>query len=40
MDPNEFFVVQNRMFASFNNINTDILYIAIIRSLSDFSIYI
>ncbi len=33
MDPNEFFVVQNRMFASFNNINTDILYIAILGVL-------
>ncbi|WP_202080934.1 iron chelate uptake ABC transporter family permease subunit [Caldalkalibacillus salinus] len=25
IDPNEFFVVQDRMFASFNNVNTDIL---------------
>lgn len=30
IDPNEFFVVQDRMFASFNNINTDILYFSII----------
>lgn len=29
IDPNEFLVIQNRMFASFNNINTDILWIAI-----------
>lgn len=30
IDPNEFQVVQDRMFASFNNINVDILLIAII----------
>ncbi|WP_096201724.1 iron chelate uptake ABC transporter family permease subunit [Bacillus sp. FJAT-45350] len=30
IDPNEFFVVQDRMFASFNNINTDILWLTII----------
>ncbi|MRH42107.1 iron chelate uptake ABC transporter family permease subunit [Aquibacillus halophilus] len=29
IDPNEFFIVQNRMFASFNNVNTDILYLSI-----------
>ncbi|TES56144.1 iron ABC transporter permease [Halalkalibacterium halodurans] len=29
IDPNEFQTVQNRMFASFNNINTDLLYLAI-----------
>lgn len=29
IDPNEFQIVQDRMFASFNNINTDILWIAI-----------
>lgn len=28
IDPNEFFIVQNRMFASFNNIDTDILGIS------------
>lgn len=28
IDPNEFQIVQDRMFASFNNINTDVLYIA------------
>ncbi|NLY76711.1 MAG: iron chelate uptake ABC transporter family permease subunit [Tissierellia bacterium] len=33
MDPNEFFLVQNRMFASFNNINTDILYIAVLGTM-------
>lgn len=30
IDPNEFMIVQNRMFASFNNVNTDILVFAII----------
>lgn len=29
IDPNEFMIVQNRMFASFNNVNTDILYLAV-----------
>ncbi|AKL95354.1 ABC-type enterochelin transport system, permease component [Clostridium aceticum] len=29
IDPNEFGIVQSRMFASFNNVNTDLLYIAI-----------
>ncbi|MGS2780439.1 iron chelate uptake ABC transporter family permease subunit [Robertmurraya sp. GLU-23] len=29
IDPNEFQIVQDRMFASFNNVNTDILWIAI-----------
>ncbi|ENH96798.1 iron-siderophore ABC transporter permease [Gracilibacillus halophilus YIM-C55.5] len=29
IDPNEFMVVQNRMFASFNNVNTDILWVSI-----------
>lgn len=29
IDPNEFMIVQNKMFASFNNVNTDILYVAI-----------
>ncbi|RFU69014.1 iron ABC transporter permease [Peribacillus saganii] len=28
IDPNEFLVIQDRMFASFNNINTDLLLIA------------
>jgi len=28
-DPNEFFTVQNKMFASFNNVNTDLLLISI-----------
>lgn len=28
IDPNEFQVVQNKMFASFNNVNTDILMLA------------
>lgn len=30
IDPNEFLIVQNRMFASFNNVNTDILYLSLI----------
>ncbi len=30
IDPNEFQIVQDRMFASFNNVNTDLLWIAII----------
>ncbi|MGE6257734.1 iron chelate uptake ABC transporter family permease subunit [Heyndrickxia sporothermodurans] len=30
IDPNDFMVVQDRMFASFNNINTDLLTISII----------
>ncbi|WP_186578200.1 iron chelate uptake ABC transporter family permease subunit [Aquibacillus kalidii] len=30
IDPNEFSIIQNRMFASFNNVNTDILYLSII----------
>lgn len=29
IDPNEFQIVQDRMFASFNNINTDIFFIAL-----------
>lgn len=30
IDPNEFMIVQDRMFASFNNVNTDLLVIAIV----------
>ncbi|HZG71689.1 MAG TPA: iron chelate uptake ABC transporter family permease subunit [Chondromyces sp.] len=30
IDPNEFLVIQDRMFASFNNIDTDVLKIAIV----------
>ncbi|OLS38719.1 iron ABC transporter permease [Alkalihalophilus pseudofirmus] len=30
IDPNEFLSVQNRMFASFNNVNTDLLWLSII----------
>lgn len=30
IDPNEFLVIQDRMFASFNNVNTDILFIVAI----------
>lgn len=30
MDPNEFEVLQSKMFASFSNVNTEILFIAVI----------
>lgn len=30
IDPNEFMIVQNRMFASFNNVKTNLLYLAIV----------
>ncbi len=30
IDPNEFLVIQNRMFASFNNMNTEILWLALL----------
>ncbi len=30
IDPNEFQIVQDRMFASFNNINSDLVWLAII----------
>lgn len=33
LDPNEFSVVQDKMFASFNNVNTDILIIAAVLSV-------
>ncbi|WP_017754535.1 iron chelate uptake ABC transporter family permease subunit [Calidifontibacillus oryziterrae] len=33
IDPNEFLIVQDRMFASFNNVNTDLLIIAFITVL-------
>ncbi|ERI06686.1 iron chelate uptake ABC transporter family permease subunit [Aneurinibacillus aneurinilyticus] len=33
IDPNEFQIVQDKMFASFNNVNTDLLLIAIIAIL-------
>ena len=29
IDPNEFLVLQDKMFASYNNINTDVLYMAV-----------
>lgn len=29
IDPNEFLLIQDKMFASFNNINTDLLYISL-----------
>ncbi|RXI97750.1 iron ABC transporter permease [Anaerobacillus alkaliphilus] len=34
IDPNEFMIVQDRMFASFNNVNTDIITLAIILLLA------
>ena len=33
LDPNEFSIIQDRSFASFNNMNTDILWIALALSL-------
>jgi iron complex transport system permease protein len=30
LDPNEFLIVQDKMFASFNNVNTDILLISVV----------
>lgn len=30
IDPNEFQIIQNKMFASFNNVNTDLLILAIV----------
>ncbi|WP_026564642.1 iron chelate uptake ABC transporter family permease subunit [Bacillus sp. UNC41MFS5] len=30
IDPNEFLIVQDRMFASFNNINSDLVWVAIV----------
>lgn len=33
IDPNEFQIVQDRMFASFNNVNTDLLYISALLML-------
>lgn len=38
IDPNEFMIVQDQMFASFNNVNTEVLFIAII-TLGIVSIY-
>lgn len=29
IDPNEFLIIQNRMFASFNNVQTELLYLAL-----------
>lgn len=36
VDPNEYLVIQDRMFASFNNVNVDILFISIITIFSVF----
>lgn len=33
IDPNEFLVIQDRMFASFNNVNVDLLFVSIITIL-------
>lgn len=40
IDPNEFQIVQDKMFASFNNINTDLLYVAGIMMLVVFAYFI
>lgn len=40
IDPNEFLIVQNKMFASFNNINTDIIPYAIAVILFTFIYFI
>ncbi|MED3787841.1 iron chelate uptake ABC transporter family permease subunit [Peribacillus frigoritolerans] len=34
IDPNEFQVIQNKMFASFNNVNTDLLTLAIVLMIA------
>ncbi|MGE7876103.1 iron chelate uptake ABC transporter family permease subunit [Peribacillus muralis] len=34
IDPNEFQIIQNKMFASFNNVNTDLLTLAIILMIT------
>ncbi|QNK49353.1 iron chelate uptake ABC transporter family permease subunit [Brevibacterium sp. PAMC23299] len=34
IDPNEFQIIQNKMFASFNNVNTDLLTLAIVLMIS------
>lgn len=34
IDPNEFQIIQNKMFASFNNVNTDLLILAIVLMLA------
>ncbi|PEZ81076.1 iron chelate uptake ABC transporter family permease subunit [Bacillus sp. AFS017274] len=34
IDPNEFQIIQNKMFASFNNVNTDLLTLAIILMIA------
>ncbi|UOQ91613.1 iron chelate uptake ABC transporter family permease subunit [Halobacillus shinanisalinarum] len=40
IDPNEFMMVRDRMFASFNNINTDLLWISILLMLIAFVSYL
>ncbi|MFC7321593.1 iron chelate uptake ABC transporter family permease subunit [Halobacillus campisalis] len=39
IDPNEFLIVQDRMFASFNNVNTELLWVSIIIMGVAFLIY-
>ncbi|MCO0599414.1 iron chelate uptake ABC transporter family permease subunit [Peribacillus butanolivorans] len=34
IDPNEFQIIQNKMFASFNNVNTDLLMLAIVLMIA------
>ena len=36
IDPNEFQMVQNKMFASFNNVNTDLLTLSIVLMVASF----
>ncbi|WP_223700456.1 iron chelate uptake ABC transporter family permease subunit [Sutcliffiella deserti] len=36
IDPNEFMLVQDRMFASFNNVNTDLLTLAVVLLIAIF----
>ncbi len=37
IDPNEFLVVQDRMFASFNNVNTDLVWISLVLIVVTFA---
>lgn len=37
IDPNEFLIVQDRMFASFNNINTELVWISLVLLLLTFA---
>lgn len=39
IDPNEFQIIQNKMFASFNNVNTDLLILAIVLMIAAISYF-